>query len=152
IGYLFLGIGGALWVLFLGRAIDGITGANTSILIAYITDVVPDEERGKYFGIIGAIGAVSIVLGPAAGGLMAKLGYQVPFYVAGAVAFTNVIFGLVFMPESLPKARRTTSINLAQLNPLHTLRGVLTLPQLRWLLVATFFYTLATVIVPSNIG
>src|SRR5262249_51152176 len=27
IGYLLLGFGGALWVLFLGRAIDGLTGA-----------------------------------------------------------------------------------------------------------------------------
>src|SRR6185295_2220986 len=87
VGYLFLGFGGALWVLFLGRAIDGITGANTSILIAYITDIVPPKQRGKYFGLIGAIGAISIVLGPAAGGLMAKLGYQVPFFVAGGVAF-----------------------------------------------------------------
>src|SRR5690349_6693738 len=101
IGYLFLGFGGALWILFLGRAIDGITGANTSIIIAYITDIVPQNERGRYFGIIGAIGALSIVLGPAAGGLMAKFGYEVPFYVAAGVAFFNVIFGLLFMPESL---------------------------------------------------
>ncbi|MEP7288797.1 MAG: MFS transporter [Chloroflexota bacterium] len=151
-GYLLLGTGGALWVLFLGRAIDGITGANTSILIAYITDIVPSEERGKYFGMIGAIGAVSIVLGPAAGGLIAKLGYEVPFLVAGGIAFINVIFGFWFMPESLTKARRNPFISVAQLNPLHTLREVFSLSQLRWLLVATFFYTLATAIIPSNIG
>src|SRR5262245_14630560 len=35
VGYLLLGLGGALWVLSLGRAIDGLTGANTSIIIAY---------------------------------------------------------------------------------------------------------------------
>ncbi|MBX3083466.1 MAG: MFS transporter [Anaerolineae bacterium] len=152
LGYLLLGVGGALWVLLLGRAIDGLTGANTSILIAYIADVVPSEERGKYFGLLGAIGAISVVLGPAAGGLMAKLGYEVPFYVACAVCSLNVIFGLLFMPESLPKAKRTPSISLRQLNPIATLRDVFSLPQLRWLLVATFFYTLATVIVPSNLG
>jgi DHA1 family tetracycline resistance protein-like MFS transporter len=152
IGYLFLGFGGALWVLFLGRAIDGITGANTSILIAYITDIVPQKQRGKYFGLIGAIGAISIVLGPAAGGLMAKLGYQVPFFVAGGVAFVNIVFGLLFMPESLTKEQRTTTIGMAQLNPLSALTSIFALPQLRWLMVATFFYTLATVIVPSNIG
>lgn len=152
VGYLLLGFGGALWVLFLGRAIDGISGANTSILIAYITDIVPQKQRGKYFGLIGAIGAISIVLGPAAGGLLAKFGYQTPFYVAGAVAFINVIFGLLFMPESLTKEQRATSIGMTQLNPLSALQGIFAMPQLRWLLVATFFYTLATVIVPSNIG
>src|SRR5689334_2313544 len=57
LGYLVMGIGGALWVLFLGRAIDGLTGANTSILIATITDVTSEDQRGKYFGIIGAVGA-----------------------------------------------------------------------------------------------
>src|SRR4051812_35934354 len=31
VGYLLLGVGGALWVLFLGRIIDGITGANFSV-------------------------------------------------------------------------------------------------------------------------
>ena len=36
IGYLLLGIGGALWILFLGRIIDGITAGNQSALFAYI--------------------------------------------------------------------------------------------------------------------
>src|SRR5262249_742035 len=39
LGYLIFGIGGALWVLFLGRIVDGLTGANFSILAAYIGDV-----------------------------------------------------------------------------------------------------------------
>src|SRR5690242_7964331 len=38
-GYVLMGIGGALWILILGRAIDGITGGNFSILSAYIADV-----------------------------------------------------------------------------------------------------------------
>ena len=119
-----------------------------ALLSRTLPTIVPAEERGKYFGVIGAIGTVSIVLGPAEGGLIAKLGYEVPFYVAGGIAIVNVIFGLLFMPESLTKEWRTTSIRVAQLNPLNTLGEVFALPQLRWLLIATFFYTLATVIVP----
>src|SRR5215470_1219531 len=112
-GYVLLGIGGALWVLFLGRIIDGLTGANGAILNAYVADIVPQEERGKYFGWVGAISAISIVLGPALGGFMAKLGYQLPFFVAAGVAFTNLLFGFFLLPESLPKERRTRFINLA---------------------------------------
>jgi DHA1 family tetracycline resistance protein-like MFS transporter len=37
IGYALFGLGGALWVLFLGRIIDGLTGGNVSILFAYQT-------------------------------------------------------------------------------------------------------------------
>src|ERR1700709_501357 len=40
VGYLLLGFGGALWVLLLGRAIDGITGANNAVINAYLADIV----------------------------------------------------------------------------------------------------------------
>ena len=39
VGYFIFGIGGALWVLFLSRLIDGITGGNLSTAAAYIADV-----------------------------------------------------------------------------------------------------------------
>src|SRR5215470_735326 len=48
VGYVLFGLGGALWVLFLGRIIDGITGRNFSILSAYVADITAPEERGKY--------------------------------------------------------------------------------------------------------
>jgi MFS transporter, DHA1 family, tetracycline resistance protein len=152
VGYLLLGVGGALWVLFLGRAIDGLTGANTSIIVAYITDVVPASQRSKYFGFLGAIGAACVVLGPAAGGFLAQFGYAVPFFVAGAVSFVSVLFDIFFMPESLTSERRIATLTLNQLNPLNTLREVFLFPQLRWLMIALFFYTLSTIILPSNLG
>ncbi len=151
-GYLLLGIGGALWVLFLGRIIDGLTGANSAILNAYVADIVPPAERGKYFGWIGAIAAISIVLGPVLGGFMAKLGYQLPFFVAGGVALTNLLLGFFFLPESLPKEQRTSSINLARLNPVSTLKDVLAMPQLRWLLVAIFLTGLSLIAISANIS
>ena len=38
IGYVLFGIGGALWLLFVGRIIDGLTAGNVSTLFAYISD------------------------------------------------------------------------------------------------------------------
>jgi DHA1 family tetracycline resistance protein-like MFS transporter len=61
-GFLLLGIGGALWVLFLGRIIDGLTGANSSVIMAYVADITPSQARGKYFGLIGAIEGLGLVL------------------------------------------------------------------------------------------
>ena len=46
-GYLIFGIGGALWVLFLGRIIDGVTGGNISTTLAYFADITPREQRSK---------------------------------------------------------------------------------------------------------
>ncbi|MBX3084535.1 MAG: MFS transporter [Anaerolineae bacterium] len=151
-GYLLLGIGGSLWVLFLGRIIDGLTGANGAILNAYIADIVPPTERGKYFGWLGAVGAISVILGPTVGGFMAKLGYQLPFFAASGVLFINLLLGFFFMPESLPKEKRTASINLVRLNPISTVKDILTMPQLRWLLVAIFLTTLSFIAISANIS
>src|SRR5437868_635628 len=38
-GYLIFGVGGALWVLFLGRITDGITGGNLATIYAYAADI-----------------------------------------------------------------------------------------------------------------
>src|SRR5215510_2302347 len=80
-GFLLLGIGGALGVLFLGRIIDGLTGANSSMIMAYVADITPSRERGKYYGLIGALEGLGLVLGPTVGGLLAKFGIEAPFYV-----------------------------------------------------------------------
>jgi MFS transporter, DHA1 family, tetracycline resistance protein len=152
IGYLLLGFGGALWVLFLGRAIDGLTGANNAVVNAYLADIIPPAERARYYGLVGALASVSIVVGPAVGGLIAQFGYQVPFYLAAVVAFINLLIGLFFIPESLAPAKRIPSISLTKLNPLSALRDVLALPQLRWLLVAMFVYSLVFLALPSNLS
>jgi DHA1 family tetracycline resistance protein-like MFS transporter len=47
IGYFIFGIGGALWVLFLSRLIDGFTGGNISTASAYLADVPPPENAPR---------------------------------------------------------------------------------------------------------
>ena len=152
VGYLLLGFGGALWVLLLGRAIDGLTGANNAVINAYLADIVPPAERARYYGMVGALASVSIVIGPAVGGLIAQFGYEVPFYLAAVVAFINLLIGFFFMPESLPLDRRTASISPTKLNPITALRDVLALPQLRWMLIAIFVYNLVFLALPSNVS
>ncbi len=152
VGYLLLGLGGALWVLFLGRIIDGLTGANNGIINACIADIIPPDERGKYFGWTGAAMGVGFILGPAIGGLLAKFGYEVPFYVAAVITFINVIYGFLFMPETLPAVARVRSIKASQLNPVSTLGKVMGMPYLRWLLVAMFIYVLPFSALQANLS
>ncbi len=140
VGYLLFGLGGALWMLFLGRVIDGLTGGNFSVLFAYVADITRPEERGKYFGMVGGFSGVGFIVGPAVGGLLARINYSTPFIVASAVVLLNLVWGFFFLPESLNKEHRAIAINLWDLNPFKQMGIVLTMANLRWLVLAGFFY------------
>src|SRR6266581_9416555 len=99
VGYVFMGIGGALWILVLGRVIDGITGGNFSILSAYIADVTKPEERGRYFGMFGAMIGVGFIIGPVIGGFLARFGVSAPLYAAAGITFLTVVLGFFALPE-----------------------------------------------------
>lgn len=142
IGYLLFGLGGALWVLFLGRIVDGVTGGNFSILYAYIADRVPAEQRGVFFGRAGAFAGAGFLLGPAIGGLAARWSVAAPAYLAAAITLLTLLWALALLPESLPAERRTPRLRAAALNPLVQLRALIGMAQLRWLLLAGFCYSL----------
>lgn len=151
IGYLLFGLGNVLWLLFLGRIIDGLTGGNFSVLFAYIADITEAEERGKYFGIIGAFSGVGFIVGPSIGGLLAAINYSIPFVVAAIVMLLTIVWGFFFLPESLRKEHRVTTIRLHDLNPLKQMGNVFTIVNLRWLLLAGFFYSFPFSILGSNL-
>ncbi len=151
IGYLLFGLGGSLWMLFLGRIIDGLTGGNFSVLFAYIADITKPEDRGKYFGIVGGFSGVGFIIGPSVGGLLATVSYSTPFLVAAAIILLNIAWGFFFLPESLSKEHRVTSMRLRDLNPLKQLGNVFTMANLRWLLLAGFFYSFPFAMLQSNL-
>lgn len=118
IGYFIFGIGGALWVLFLSRLIDGVTGGNLSTAAAYIADVSKPEERAKNFTLIGMAYGVGFILGPALGGGLGQISVDAPLYAAGIVSLISV--GLIYflLPESLPKEKREREpLRLQDFNP-----------------------------------
>ncbi|MDE2588290.1 MAG: MFS transporter, partial [Patescibacteria group bacterium] len=115
IGYLFLGIGGAMWVLFAGRIIDGLTGGNISTLYAYIADVSEPNERGKLFGLLGAAGGVGFIIGPVVGGYIGAVHISLPFFVGAVVVFLNMLWGYFVLPESLAHEHKIQKIQLSHL-------------------------------------
>lgn len=136
IGYLVFGIGGALWVLFAGRIIEGITGGSISIIFAYFADIIPPEQRTKYFGWVSAVAGVGTIIGPTLGGLLAKFGYSVPMYFGAIITLLNVVYGLFFMPESLDKNNRLKEITFVRLNPFTQLVNVLSMKDLKRLFIS----------------
>src|SRR5207237_8799738 len=98
IGCLILGLVTTLWMLFVGRIIDGISGGNISTAQAYIADVTTKENRAKGMGLIGAAFGLGFVFGPAIGGILSRWGVNVPFLFAGGLAFANAILLYFTLP------------------------------------------------------
>ncbi|OQM45792.1 tetracycline resistance MFS efflux pump [Anoxybacillus sp. UARK-01] len=138
IGYFVFGIGGALWVLFVGRIIEGITGGSIGTIFAYFADIIPPEQRTKYFGWMSAVVGAGTVIGPTLGGLLAKLGYSAPMYFGAIITLLNVVYGFLFMPESLDKNKRLKEITIVRLNPFTQLTNILSIKNLNRLLVSAF--------------
>jgi MFS transporter, DHA1 family, tetracycline resistance protein len=151
VGYLIFGIGGALWVLFLGRIIDGITGGNFSTILSYIADLTEPKDRTKYFGMIGAVSGFGFVVGPVIGGILSRISYEAPVYFAAGVTLANVVWGYFRMPESLPPDRRAEKIPAAKMNPFTQLVDVFRITHIRWLLVSIFLFALPFALLQANV-
>jgi DHA1 family tetracycline resistance protein-like MFS transporter len=152
IGYLIMGLGGALWLLFLGRIIDGLTGGNISVLFSYVADITEPKDRGKYFGRLGVAAGVGSLIGPAFGGLLATINYRAPFLAAAGLLLLTLIAGYFLLPESLPKEHRIPSIAVSELNPLKQLASTFRWTNIRWLLLTWFFYELPVSMLQTTIA
>lgn len=106
VGSFITGAAGTLWLLFLGRFLDGASGASVSVAQSAITDIAPPEQRARLLGMLGAAFGVGFVLGPALGGLAALGGPHVPFYLAGTFALCNAFAAYIRLPETNPADRR----------------------------------------------
>nr|ALG03693.1 putative tetracycline resistant protein [uncultured bacterium] len=141
VGYLLLGIGGALWILFLGRIIDGITAGNQSALFAYITDSTEPEERGKWFGYLGGAIGLGFMIGPAIGGSLGTISITLPFFITAGITLVSMLCITLFLPESLPVEKRTTHLTLKSFNTFFHFKEIFSLKEARALLVmGAFFY------------
>ena len=143
VGFAIFGVGGALWVLVLGRAIDGLTGGNIATMLAYVADVTPPQDRGRLFGILGAAAGFGFVIGPAVGGLLAGASLTTPIFLAAAVAVVNALWAFFALPESLPPERRTNDFSLGHLNPFAPFGLVLQTPALLTAFAVAFCFYLA---------
>lgn len=102
LGSLVMGLAPSLWVLFLGRIIDGISGGSISTAHAAVVDMAPPGQRARLIGLLGAAFGLGFVAGPAIGGLAALFGARVPLFVAAAIAGVNAVVALRRLPETRP--------------------------------------------------
>jgi DHA1 family tetracycline resistance protein-like MFS transporter len=89
----------ALWMLIVVRLFSGAMQSNASVANAYVADITPPEDRAKRFGLLGAMFGLGFILGPELGGLLGAIDVHLPFFVAGALAMCNLLFGWMVLPE-----------------------------------------------------
>ena len=65
-----------LVVLFIARALDGITGGNVSVADAYLADVSSDINRSKNFGKMAISSNLGFIVGPALAGILGATIYK----------------------------------------------------------------------------
>lgn len=123
VDYLFLALAPSLWLLFVGRAVAGVTGACGTTAMAYVADVSAPEQKSRNFGLIYAGFGLGFIVGPVLGGLLGSVGTRAPFYAAAALCLLNFALAAWRMPESLPRERRRV-LEARRLNPLGALLHV----------------------------
>ncbi|WP_210258572.1 MFS transporter [Devosia sp. 919] len=146
------GIGGALWVLVLGRIIEGLTAGSISAMYAYVADTHAPEERGPAFGLLGAAGGLGFMLGPVLGGLLGQISLSAPLYGAAGLAVLNAVLVQLYMPESHPSESRSAGLHWGQFNVFGQLAGALRNRRLRLLFGVVFCFAFGSTVLQSNLA
>lgn len=111
VAYILFANATVLWLLFATRLLKGFGAANLSVAQAYISDVVPKEERTKAFGIIGAAFGLGFIFGPSIGGVINEyFGIAGVGYFAAILGSINLVLAYFFLHETLQ--HKATSVEL----------------------------------------
>ena len=146
--YLLMGWAPTLAWLFLGRLIAGISASTYGIANAFIADTFAPEERARNFALLGAAFGTGFIVGPVIGGFLGEFGPRAPFYAAAGLAFANVVYGFLVLPESL-KSENRRPFDWRRANALGAFNQLWRYPVVLGLVFAYFFYMMGHHSLPS---
>ena len=149
VDFLFMAFAPTLWWLYVGRILNGMTAASFSTAGAYLADVTPPERRAKSFGMLTSAFSFGFLVGPTLGGFLGAYSLRLPFLVAAGVTALNWLYGLLILPESLPKERRLSTYNWSRANPLGSLKLLQSHRGLLALAGVAFLFQLAQIVLPQ---
>ncbi|MEI7036714.1 TCR/Tet family MFS transporter [Fulvimonas yonginensis] len=143
VDFVVLALAPSLWLLFVSRTLLGMTAASFTTANAYIADITPKEKRAAAYGVLGGAFGLGFIMGPGLGGFLGDISLRLPFWVAAGLASCNFLYGLLILPESLPKERRTPRFELHSAHPLGSLKLLRRYPQVLGLGIVMFLVYLA---------
>jgi len=146
--YVLMALAPSLAWLFVGRVISGITASSMSTSYAYVADVTPPDQRAARYGLLGAAFGAGFVFGPALGGFTGSISPRLPFWIAAVLSLANGCYGLLILPESLPRSLRLP-FDWRKANPFGALMLLRSHAELFGLAGVNFLGNLAHAVLPN---
>ncbi len=98
IGFLCIAGAHALWMIFLGRVLDGLTAGNLGVAQAYIADHTEAKNRARSLALIGVAFGVGFTLGPAITVALSPYGMSAPLYLAAGLSLVSIVCTATLLP------------------------------------------------------
>lgn len=135
--YVLMAVAPNLWWLALGRILAGVTSSSFTSVFAYMADITRPEERARGYGLIGAAFSGGFVAGPLLGGILGEISLRAPFWAAASLSGLAFLYGLIVLPESLPREKRM-AFSWGRANPFGALTLLRSHPELSSLAIVNF--------------
>jgi MFS transporter, DHA1 family, tetracycline resistance protein len=140
LGFIVLGLANTLWLLFVSRIIDGISGANIATAQAVIADNTTEKTRTQGLGLIGAAFGLGFIIGPIIAFVTLAFSgnnYNLVAYVAAAFSFFSILLTYFWLEESHPPEKRGQGDQKASLG-FKAMYEAMRRPEIGFLLVLMF--------------
>lgn len=144
-GFILLGFSNTLWLLFISRIIDGLSGANLSTAQSAIADSTTEKTRTQGLGLIGAAFGVGFILGPiiayvvlaASGGDYRAVAFTAAFFSLTSILLTTFWFHETHHDDAPAAVSHRSPFSF------QAMRDALGRPAIGFLLLVMFFYQIA---------
>jgi MFS family permease len=102
-----------LILLIVLRVVDGLTGGNTSVTNAYLSDITSKAEKARYFGYLSATMGVGMIIGPAIGAYTMASDYTYLSTAAVGASLSLLTLGFIVfaLQESLQVKAQVTKLD-----------------------------------------
>ncbi|MBV8363713.1 MAG: MFS transporter, partial [Candidatus Eremiobacteraeota bacterium] len=116
IGWVILAFAPSIFIVFVARIIEGLSGGNIGVTQAYAADLVEPKERTRAYSYIAAAFSAGFTLGPAIGGLVnGRFGFTATFLLAAALQALTLILTITMLPESTSRQNRDDVASLDEI-------------------------------------
>ncbi len=141
IGWIVFASAKGVFLLFLGRIIDGMAAGNIPIAQSYLSDISKNnKERTANLGLISATFGVGLIIGPALGATLSVVSPVFPFWVVAFLSIINVVAAIIYLPETNKNINKEKKIKI---NPFLPLMGAIKNPLFKARYFSWFLFGIA---------
>jgi len=145
-GFLLLGFADSVFLLFVSRIIDGLSGANIATAQAAVADSTNDKTRTQGLGLIGAAFGVGFVMGPIIAFIvLAATGqnYRAVAFTAAVFSLASILLTTFWFKETYKEVENPEASRKRRPFSFGALKDALNRPAIGFLLIIMFFYQVA---------